>query len=72
MRTLLLFFIRAYQRWISPLLGAHCRFYPTCSQYAHEAIERYGVARVYGSQYDVSLGVILGTREDSILFHNDC
>jgi len=28
--------------------------------------------RVPGSQYDVSLGVILGTREDSILFHNDC
>lgn len=43
MRTLLLATIRAYQRWISPLLGSNCRFYPTCSQYAAEAIERYGV-----------------------------
>lgn len=45
MRTLLIITIRAYQRWISPLLGAQCRFYPTCSQYAIESIERYGVAK---------------------------
>ncbi|MCX7929098.1 MAG: membrane protein insertion efficiency factor YidD [Chlorobi bacterium] len=43
MRTLLLIVIRAYQRWISPLLGSNCRFYPTCSHYAAEAIEQYGV-----------------------------
>jgi putative membrane protein insertion efficiency factor len=43
MRTLILATIRAYQRWISPLLGSNCRFYPTCSHYAAEAIERYGV-----------------------------
>ncbi|MCS7000657.1 MAG: membrane protein insertion efficiency factor YidD [Bacteroidota bacterium] len=42
MRTLFIAFIRAYQRWLSPLLGSHCRFYPTCSQYALEAIERHG------------------------------
>lgn len=42
MRWLLVGFIRAYQRFISPLLGPRCRFYPTCSQYAVEAIERYG------------------------------
>ena len=35
--------IRFYQRFISPLLGPHCRFYPTCSQYALEAIETRGV-----------------------------
>ena len=41
MRTLLITLIRAYQLLISPLLGNHCRFYPSCSQYAREAIERY-------------------------------
>jgi putative membrane protein insertion efficiency factor len=37
--------IRAYQRFISPLTGPHCRFYPTCSQYAIEAYERHGLAK---------------------------
>ncbi|MBM4120047.1 MAG: membrane protein insertion efficiency factor YidD [Nitrospira sp.] len=34
--------IAFYQRWISPLLGPACRFDPTCSQYAADAIRRYG------------------------------
>ena len=37
--------IRAYQRLISPLLGPRCRFYPTCSSYALEAIARFGALR---------------------------
>jgi putative membrane protein insertion efficiency factor len=37
--------IRVYQKAISPLLGSTCRYYPSCSQYAYEAIERYGLAR---------------------------
>jgi putative membrane protein insertion efficiency factor len=37
--------IRAYQLLLSPLLGPHCRFAPSCSAYAATAIERYGVAR---------------------------
>ncbi|GAB4281747.1 MAG: hypothetical protein Kow0029_26970 [Candidatus Rifleibacteriota bacterium] len=37
-----LLMIRFYQRWISPLLGANCRFRPTCSQYTYEAIGKYG------------------------------
>ena len=37
--------IGGYQRYISPLLGRHCRFYPSCSQYAYQAISRHGVAR---------------------------
>ena len=41
----LVFLIRFYQRGISPLLGPRCRFTPTCSQYAIEALERYGVVR---------------------------
>lgn len=43
MRRLLIAPIKVYQYLISPLLGPHCRFYPTCSQYAVEAIERHGV-----------------------------
>jgi putative membrane protein insertion efficiency factor len=34
--------VRLYQWTISPMLGARCRFYPSCSCYAHEALERHG------------------------------
>jgi uncharacterized protein len=37
--------IRAYQRFISPLLGDRCRFYPSCSQYMLESIGRHGPLR---------------------------
>lgn len=37
--------ISGYRRYISPLLGRHCRFYPSCSQYAYEAIAKHGMAR---------------------------
>jgi hypothetical protein len=37
--------IRAYQRWISPALGPRCRYYPTCSEYAVEAIRELGPIR---------------------------
>ncbi|HYF25617.1 MAG TPA: membrane protein insertion efficiency factor YidD [Baekduia sp.] len=37
--------IRAYRRWVSPQLPQRCRYYPTCSAYAVEAIERYGILR---------------------------
>ncbi len=37
--------IRGYQLAISPLLPASCRYYPTCSAYALEAFERYGVLK---------------------------
>ena len=45
MRALLTGPIRIYQRALSPLLGPRCRFYPSCSSYAIEAIERHGAAR---------------------------
>ena len=45
MRALLLALIRGYRRALSPLLGPRCRFYPSCSHYAIEAIERHGAAR---------------------------
>lgn len=37
--------IRAYQRWISPALGPRCRYYPSCSEYAVEAIRELGPIR---------------------------
>lgn len=42
MKTLLIWIIRAYQILVSPLLLANCRFEPTCSHYAIEAIARFG------------------------------
>lgn len=45
MKTILLAMIRFYRRSISPLTPAHCRFRPTCSQYAQEAIEKYGAGK---------------------------
>ena len=42
MQTLLLVLIRGYRLLLSPFLGQHCRFYPTCSQYALEAIIESG------------------------------
>ena len=42
MRYLAISLIRLYQRFISPLTGAHCRYYPTCSQYAIEAYKKHG------------------------------
>lgn len=42
MKKLFLFLIRFYQRHISPNTRPSCRFIPTCSQYAYEAIQKYG------------------------------
>jgi putative membrane protein insertion efficiency factor len=38
-------FIRGYRYGLSPLLGMHCRFDPSCSAYALDSIERHGAAR---------------------------
>jgi len=43
--SLLIACLRLYKRWISPLLGPRCRFVPTCSEYAIDAIKRFGAAR---------------------------
>ncbi len=45
MRHALVLFVRAYQVGISPLLPASCRYYPSCSAYAIEALERHGAVR---------------------------
>ncbi|WP_397377784.1 membrane protein insertion efficiency factor YidD [Pseudomonas sp.] len=45
MKRLLLGLVRLYQYLISPLLGPRCRFHPSCSHYAVEALERHGALR---------------------------
>jgi putative membrane protein insertion efficiency factor len=42
---LALLILRIYKRWVSPLLPSACRFYPTCSEYTMQAIEKHGVMR---------------------------
>jgi putative membrane protein insertion efficiency factor len=44
-KYLVLSVLRGYKRWVSPLLGQRCRFYPSCSSYTIEAVERFGVLR---------------------------
>jgi putative membrane protein insertion efficiency factor len=45
MRSLLIFLIGVYRYLLSPFLGSNCRFHPTCSCYAQEAVQRHGVLR---------------------------
>jgi putative membrane protein insertion efficiency factor len=45
MQRILMGIIRLYQWTLSPMLGPRCRFYPSCSCYAHRAIELHGVLR---------------------------
>ncbi|WP_431636310.1 membrane protein insertion efficiency factor YidD [Dyella sp. KULCS107] len=45
MTRFLLFLLRLYKRWLSPLLGQRCRFYPSCSDYARIAVARFGPLR---------------------------
>ncbi|MBQ4567398.1 MAG: membrane protein insertion efficiency factor YidD [Desulfovibrio sp.] len=45
LRSLCVMPIRVYQRFISPVLPPACRFYPTCSAYAVEAVMRHGILR---------------------------
>lgn len=45
MKRLLLFLIRFYRRYISPMHAPCCRFTPTCSTYAMQAIEKYGARK---------------------------
>jgi len=44
-KSLIIWLLRAYKLLISPLLGQRCRFYPSCSSYTMQAVERFGVLR---------------------------
>jgi putative membrane protein insertion efficiency factor len=45
LKVIFLIFIRFYQRVISPIFPSSCRFYPTCSEYAYESIEKHGILK---------------------------
>jgi len=45
MKQIALILVTFYRNAISPLMPPHCRFHPTCSSYAEEAIQHYGIAR---------------------------
>ncbi|HRF10561.1 MAG: membrane protein insertion efficiency factor YidD [Candidatus Accumulibacter phosphatis] len=45
MKPMLLALIRFYRYAVSPMLGRRCRFFPSCSEYATEAVERYGASQ---------------------------
>jgi uncharacterized protein len=45
MKPVALWVLRVYKRWISPVFPPSCRYVPTCSEYAMEAVERYGAWR---------------------------
>jgi hypothetical protein len=45
MKRLLVSLLRAYQYAISPFLGRRCRYYPSCSEYAVEAVEKHGAIK---------------------------
>lgn len=44
-RKLEIFVIDLYKRYISPSLGSHCKYYPTCSVYVREAVDKYGIIK---------------------------
>jgi putative membrane protein insertion efficiency factor len=45
MKSVVIAILQFYKRWISPSLRPSCRYVPTCSEYAMEAIDRYGIIR---------------------------
>lgn len=45
LRALVVLILRFYQRWISPAFGPRCRYYPSCSEYAVQAVQRFGILR---------------------------
>ena len=44
-RKIVVSLIRSYQLCISPRLGKHCKYYPTCSEYTRQAVDKYGIIK---------------------------
>lgn len=55
MKTIALALIRGYKKILSPFLGNHCRFFPTCSDYTYAAIKKHGLLQ----------GMLLGAKRIS-------
>ncbi|MDP8261688.1 MAG: membrane protein insertion efficiency factor YidD [Candidatus Ancaeobacter aquaticus] len=51
MKKIFMGIIKGYQRYVSPFFGQHCRFYPSCSEYARQSIEKKGV--LVGGYYSI-------------------
>jgi len=51
MRKLATLPIKFYQQWVSPMFGARCKYYPSCSSYAVSAIEAYGLRGIVMSAW---------------------
>lgn len=45
MKRVAILIIKFYQRFISPFIGQHCRYHPTCSEYCIQALAKYGIVR---------------------------
>ncbi|MDH3227935.1 MAG: membrane protein insertion efficiency factor YidD [Thermoleophilia bacterium] len=45
MRTVFVFMVRVYQRMISPFFGPRCKYHPSCSEYAAQAIDEFGAGK---------------------------
>ncbi|MDD6661427.1 MAG: membrane protein insertion efficiency factor YidD [Lachnospiraceae bacterium] len=45
MKKILIFLIRCYQKYLSPLKSTRCPYFPTCSQYGLEAVQKYGAVK---------------------------
>lgn len=45
MKKIAIWLIKQYQKYISPMFGSKCRYYPSCSNYAIVAIDRYGIIK---------------------------
>ena len=56
--------IRGYQKYISPMTGPHCKYTPTCSQYAIEALQKYGAFKrwFFGLQADTQMSSLCRRR----------
>ena len=68
MKKILIGFIKLYQKVISPLTPPSCRFYPTCSHYGIEAVEKHGALKGYGLRFAEFQNAIHFMKVDLILY----